>query len=349
MGFREEGELDEGLGEFRAIGTFEDGDGVCAEGGSGFGCDPDDAGFAIGGHEFLGVGAAVEVDAHAGGGVSLADVVGDFGGAIGEVAGVGGHALDELESGGPTGLEGFRGLGACGGDGPLDLVLDEEFEGACDGAAFGGVGEGEGAGVARVAEVVPCGGRVDFQAVEGLRVVADAELGHAGADPDAISGVVAFAGEGFRDDAIFAEPFGVFFEDIEGDEAAFFCLACEVGLAAAEEEVDADAIAAGFLSSFESGVEDHADFRGAAGGAPVDVDGFAGFLFPVEGEGLAEFLADGFVVRGEDDEAFIGFGGGDGRGFAAHQQWQGDDERQQSEDGPCTGFQGCGEVLDVRI
>ncbi len=44
------------------------------------------------------------------------------------------------------------------------------------------------------------------------------------------------------------------------------------------------------------------DLAGAADDAPVEADGTAGFGFVVLLEGAAELVADGFVVRADDDE-----------------------------------------------
>jgi hypothetical protein len=49
------------------------------------------------------------------------------------------------------------------------------------------------------------------------------------------------------------------------------------------------------------------------------------------GEGLAEFLADGLVVRSEDDEGIIGTARIGGGGVAAEGERQRDDEGEQSE------------------
>ena len=150
--------------------------------------------------------AAVEIDAHAGGGVALADVQRDLRGAVGEIAGVGGESLDQPQAGGPAGFE--RGLA-------VDRVFRERAQDFRLGLTTRTRGrpsrfwwDPPGRGYPRIAgspRSRHAVGEGSLRRSEDIRVITDPKLRHAGAHPDVIRRIVALAGEGFRDRAAFAQ------------------------------------------------------------------------------------------------------------------------------------------------
>ena len=72
--------------------------------------------------------------------------------------------------------------------------------------------------------------------------------------------IVALAGEGLGDRAVFSEPLRVISENVQRHESAFFRLAGEVWLAATEEDIHADAVALGLRCGLVAGIQHHADF-----------------------------------------------------------------------------------------
>ena len=259
-----------------------------------------------------------------------------------EVARVGGEALDEAQPLGPATGEALA-LGQVGeggiGEGGLHLGLHEELEGARHRAALRGVGEGEAAAERGVGEVAPAAGLGQPERVPAAGVVADAEEGDAGRDPGALLGDVALAGEGRGDGPARGEPLGALVERAQALEPPELVLRLEVGRAASEEQVDADARPALLLGRLVASVEHHADLGGPARRAPVDVDGLALAGLPVAGEGLGELPADGLAVRCQDDEAARAARRQLG-GVLAQREGKGDEQGEQpgdAEDGASLG------------
>jgi hypothetical protein len=118
--------------------------------------------------------APVEVDTHADGGVSQGDVDRYLRRRVGKVAGIGGCALDDLQSACPALLQAGLLRFVRRAHHFLHLLLNNHLEGLCGGSAFCRISEGNLFEKAWIAEVGPSRGNfADSEPSQGVRIVAD--------------------------------------------------------------------------------------------------------------------------------------------------------------------------------
>ena len=158
-----------------------------AQGGAALRRDPDHPRRAGRAREFLGIGAAVEIDAHAGGRVALPDVLRDLRRAVGEIAGVGRHPLDQLQArpSNPPRAPPARSPGLSASARRISPWTSSSKARATEPLFVGSARASVPAYPGSPRSRQEAGGG-SFEALENLRIITDSELRHAGAHPDVI-------------------------------------------------------------------------------------------------------------------------------------------------------------------